>query len=133
MGHQKTPVKSLIVGCVIKIALDVVLILIKPLNILGAVISGGVCYFVVFMFNYKKIKQLVAVKFADTFFYVSIQACLVSLFAFVSNNFFKMLFGDTVSLFISGIIAVIVFAVTYYVFFMQSEKQVNLETKAELT
>ena len=133
LGKQKEPVKALLVGCVIKIGLDVVLILIKPINIFGAVISGGVCYFVVFLLNYAKIKKLVGASFSESYFYVSVQACLVSLFAFFSNNLFKTLFSETVALFAGGMIAVLVFMVTYYVFFMQKDKEVNLQTNAELT
>ncbi len=119
IGKPKEPVKSLLVGCVIKIALDVCLILIKPLNIMGAVVSGGVCYFVVLVLNYKKIKEFAGAKMFNEYNYISIQACFVCLFAFFSNMLFKMIVSDIAAMFIAGGVAVAVYGITFYVFFMQ--------------
>ena len=121
LGHQKYPVKTLLVGCVIKIILDVCLILVKSLNIFGAIISAGVCYFVVLVLNYKKIKKLTGASLFSSYFDVSVQACFVCMFAYFSNLLFKMVFSEVLAMFVSGIIAVVVFAVTFYVFFVQNK------------
>ncbi len=129
MNKQKYPVKSLLIGCSIKIVLDVVLLLIQPINIMGAVISGGVCYLVVFMLNYNMVKKLTGATLSNSFFYVSIQACFVCMFAYFSNLLFKMVFSEMIAMFIAGILAVLVFATTFYVFFMGKSGEYGFENK----
>ena len=126
LGYQKEPIKSLLFGCVIKIIFDVALILIKPLNIYGAILSGGVCYLVVLLMDYKKIKQVTGANILSSYFYISIQASFVCLFAFFSNKLFRYIFSGTTAMFLAGILAISVFAITYYVFFMQKEKNYEI-------
>ena len=124
LGKPKEPVIALLIGCVVKIVLDVVLISIPQVGIFGAVIAGGVCYFIVLNINYNKLKKLTGAKlFAHDYFYVCIQECFVCLFAFFANMLFQIMFSATISMFIAGAIAVAVFMSTYYVFFMG--KKVN--------
>lgn len=123
LGYQKYPVKTLLVGCVVKIILDVCLILVKPLNILGVVIAGGVCYFLVFMLNYKKIRQITDVRITNIYFYVAIQECFVCLFAFFVNAIMNMMFSETWAMFIGGVVAIMIFFVTYYIFFVYDKKR----------
>ncbi len=123
LGYSKIPVKSLCVGCVIKIGLDCLLIPISSINIFGSVISAGACYLVVFFMNYKKIKKLTGSEFRQTIFYVSIQEMFICLFAFLSNYFFKLILGNNISLFLSGFVTLIVFCITYYVFFIYEKNQ----------
>lgn len=118
LNHSKVPVKSLLIGCGIKIVLDCVLIPISAINIFGVMISGAVCYFVVFSLNFSKIKKLTGLDIKNTIFYTSIQASLVCLFAYVVNVLCKMVFSDVISMFVSGFVAVAVFFVTYYMFFI---------------
>lgn len=129
MGQQKYPVKSLLVGCFVKIALDVALLLLRPVNIMGAVISGAVCYFLVLLLNYKKVKILTGAKLSNSLFYVSIQACFVSLFAFFSNWLFKMVFSDMIALTLGGILVGLIFVATFYVFFMNKQKDFEFENE----
>ena len=124
LNYSKVPVKSLLVGCGVKIVLDCLLIPIKSINIFGVVISALVCYLIVFILNYKKIKSITGVSIKNTFFYVSIQACLVCLFAYFANLLFKLLFSDVVSLFAAGFVTACIFFITFYVFFV-SNKQVD--------
>lgn len=133
IGYAKEPVKSLLVGCVVKVVLDVCLILIKPLNIMGAIIAGGVCYFVVLTLNYRKIKRLTGASLFGSYFYISVQSCFVCMFAFFANLLFKMLFSETIAMFISGMIAVAIFAITFYMFFMQDSVNVESESAEKLT
>lgn len=129
LGHSKLPVKSLLVGCVIKIIVDLLLIPIKNINIFGVVVSSAICYVVVFVLNFKQVKKFTGASMKNALFYVSIQACLVCLFAFVSNMLCSILFAETTSLFIAGLISVAVFFITFYVFFMCDKEQVEFKEK----
>ena len=133
LGKPNEPVKALLVGCVLKIAFDVALILIKPLNIFGAVLSAGGCYFAVLLLNQNKVYKLTGAKIFSDYFHISIQVCFVSLFAFGANILFKMVFSETIALFIAGIIAVIVFLVTYYSFFIQSNGDSDESSFSQIT
>lgn len=131
LGQSKVPVKSLLIGCSLKIILDVLLIPIPSINIFGSIISSAVCYISVFALNYFKIRQLTNIKIKNSLFFISIQACFVCSFAYVTNLIFNMLFNEFISLLVAGFIAVSVFFVTYYIFFiydgniMFKEKQVK--------
>lgn len=129
LGYSKVPVKSLLVGCVIKIVLDLVLIPIKAINIFGAIISGAICYLVVFCLNFNQLKKLTGVNVKNTIFYISIQECFVCLFAFVSNFLCNMVFAETISMFVSGFVTIAVFAITYYIFFMYDKEFGNFGEK----
>ena len=121
------------IGCVIKILLDLILVSVKSINILGASIAGGVCYFTVFLLNYRKIKELTKASIVDSCFYISIQECFVCLFAFVVNVLMRMVFSDFVSLLISGVVAVSIFFVTYFVFFMSNKNDEDFLSENKLT
>lgn len=129
LGDSKKPVKSLLVGCVIKIGLDLIFIPIKSVNIFGVVISGAVCYFTVFILNYLKVKNLTGVNLKNTLFYLLIQATFVCLFGFICNIFCQKIFSENISLFISGFIAIIVFFITYYLFFVYEKANKNFQEK----
>lgn len=129
LGYSKIPVKSLLVGCVLKIILDLILIPIPAINIFGSVISGAVCYVSVFALNFSKIKKLTNVDIKNSIFYISIQASFVCLFAYVANLLVNMLFSEFVALFVAGIIAVLVFFITYYVFFVYEGNSVDFKEK----
>ncbi len=129
LGYSKYPVKTLFIGCLIKIFFNVILLRVPALNIQGAVISGGICYFVVMLLNYNKIHKLTGATIKDSYFYVSIQACFVSLFAYFSNEIFQMAFSSTLSLFFAGSLAVLVFALTYYFFFLNNRSKLQVLSK----
>lgn len=119
LGETKYPVKTLLIGCLIKVGLNLTLLAIPAVNIAGAVISGGVCYFIVFLLNYKKLKTLANFSIKYSYFYISIQACFVCFFAYFTNTLCQMLFSDLIAFFVAGALAIIVFSVTYYSFFMK--------------
>lgn len=133
LGETKYPVKTLFFGCLIKVALNFILISIPSINIVGAVISGGVCYFVVFLLNYKKIKNLTEVSIKNAYFYISIQACFVCFFAYFTNLLCLMLVGETMSMFIAGGLALIVFFVSYHSFFISGVDSDEFEQQNKLT
>ena len=123
LNYSKYPVKSLLIGCGVKLALDFALIVIPSVNILGAIISGGACYLTVFILNYKKVKKLTGASLFSSYFYISIQASFVSLFAFFANHLCLIIMGESSSMFVAGFITVCMFLITYYVFFMSEENK----------
>ncbi len=118
MGKQKLAAKSTLIGSGIKVILTLALVGIKNINILGAMISGGASYIVVFLINYIKIKAETEARLSNLFFNLAIQECLVCLFAYFSNMLFGMTFGTKIALFAGGITAVIIFAISYYVLYL---------------
>lgn len=118
LGKQNYAVKSLILGSIIKIVLTVMLVSFGRINILGAMISGGLSYFVVFLINYGKIKKETTARITNVLMRVIIQECLVCLFAFFVNVLFEMVFGEKVALFVGGLTAIAIFAISYYVLFL---------------
>ncbi len=127
LGKSKVPVKSLLVGCAVKILLDLAFIPVRKINIFGAVLSGAGCYLVVFILNLKKVKEYTGFEFKRSMFYISIQECFICLFAFVSNFLCMQVLSESVSMFIAGAVAVAVFVITYYAFFMYDKSEYNLE------
>jgi stage V sporulation protein B len=127
MGRQKYAARSVAIGAVIKIVLTVALVAIPEINIYGVMVSGGMSYLSVFLMNYAEIKKKTTARISNFYLNVSVQECFVCLFAFVANYLFMMVFGDGVALFAGGMVAVMIFAVTYYVLFMLKEKS-NVQT-----
>lgn len=124
MGKQVFTMKSIIIGCVIKIVLTCVLVSLPQINILGAMISGGVSYFIVFMMNYLQIRKMTSARISKVASDVLVQECLVCLFAYFSNKLFSLAFGGGVALFAGGIVSLIIFLVTYYTFFLIDREKV---------
>lgn len=118
LGKQNLAVKSLLIGSGIKIVLTITLVSFKSINILGAMMSGGVSYFVVFLINYRKITKETDARISNIFLEVSIQECLVCLFAFFTNILISLAFGDSAGMFVGGVTAIIIFMITYYVLFL---------------
>lgn len=123
MGKQVFTVKTLLVGSVIKIILTIILVSVKNINILGAMVSGGISYLVVFLLNYKQIQKESLARLSNVMFGVVVQSCFVCLFAYFSNMLFKMVLGGSVALFAGGIVSVIIFLVTYYTLFLMDKTQ----------
>ena len=121
MGKQKQAAKAILVGSGIKIVLTIALVSVKNINIFGAMISGGVSYIVVFLMNYKHIRKESEVQMMKLLFNLSIQECLVCLFAYFTNQLFGIVFGESVAMFVGGIVAILIFAVTYYILFFEKE------------
>lgn len=125
LNEQKYVLKITVIGCVIKIVLDVCLISIYSLNIMGTVIAGGVSYLFVMLMGYKKVKECTSVKISTFYLHISLQACLVCVFAYFMNSILKNVFSDVVALFFAGGIAGLVFIVTYYMFFIHQKNKEN--------
>lgn len=129
LGKSKIPVKSLFIGCVIKIVFDFAFIPVRKINILGAIISGAACYVAVFVLNYKNVKKFTGLEFKNSIFYISIQECFICLFAFVSNFLCSLVMSEFIAMIIAGTIAIAVFLITYYTFFMYDKSGYNFKEK----
>ena len=129
LGKIKIPVKSLLVGCVIKIVFDLAFIPVRKINIFGAIISGTACYLTVFILNYKKVKEYTGLEFKNSMFYISIQECFICLFAFVSKFLCSLIMSEFASMLFAGTIAISVFMITYYAFFMYDKTGYNFKEK----
>lgn len=119
LGKTKIPMKSLIVGGVIKLVFDALLVRIQSINILGTVIAGGMCYFVVFALNFRQIKKLTEASLFKSYFKISLQECFVAGVAFVINFLCLKFWGASISLIVAGSAAVVVFFVSYYFLFLR--------------
>lgn len=126
LGKQNASVKSLLIGSGIKIVLTITLVSLKSVNILGAMMSGGVSYLVVFLINYSRIKKETQARISNIMLGLSVQECLVCLFAFFTNMLIGMAFGSNVGMFVGGCTAIIIFVITYYVLFIiERPKQIS--------
>jgi stage V sporulation protein B len=123
LGNHKNAASSIAIGALVKIVLTIVLVGNSRVNIYGVMISGGVSYLVVFVMNYIRIKQETEARIHNFYFGVSIQECFVCLFAFASNYFLGLVFGENIALFGGGFVAVMIFAASYYVLFMLKERR----------
>lgn len=129
LGKSKIPVKSLLIGVIFKVGLNVFLISVPSINILGAVIAGGVCYFLVFLLNYRAIKKQTGASLFGSYFHISLQECFVCVIAFSINLLCLRFFSGSVSLVIAGVFSVLVFFVSYYWFFLRGDLQKTAESK----
>ena len=123
IGKQKFTMKTIVFGSIIKIVLTLALVSIKEVNILGAMLSGGVSYLVVFALNYREIKKHTSARFSNIISESIIQCCLVCLFAYFSNKLFTLALGETIALFAGGLVSVIIFLITYYTLFLIGKSQ----------
>ena len=57
MGKQKQAAKSILIGSAVKIIFTLLLVSVRNINILGAMLSGGISYVIVFLINYAHIKK----------------------------------------------------------------------------
>lgn len=126
VGKQRQAARSILIGSAIKILLTIILVSVKEINILGAMISGGMSYFAVFFINFKNIKKTCEFDMTKLIFNVAIQECFVCLFAFLANWLLNFRFGSEIALFAGGSVAVLVFVLTYYfLFFEKKSKKIS--------
>ena len=128
LGKHKNAASAIGFGALIKVVLTIVLVGNPRVNIYGVMISGGVSYLAVFVANYLRIKKETSLKLQNIYFGVSIQECAVCLVAFFSNYFLGLVFGGNIALFGGGFIAVMIFAVSYYILFVLKSKGEDYST-----
>ena len=118
MGKQNQAAKAILLGSLIKIFMTILLVSFKDINIFGAMVSGAVSYVCIFGINYKNIRSITDVRITELFFDLAMQECLVCLFAFFANRLFNVIFGARMALFGGGVVAIVIFAITYYIFYL---------------
>ena len=123
MGKQKQTAKSILIGSVVKIVLTVLFVSVKNINIMGAMVSGGVSYVIVFLINYSYIKKETEARISNLFFGLAIQELFVCFVAFLGNMVLEMNFGSKIALFVGGLLSVFVFMASYYVLFLMGERK----------
>ena len=129
LGRTDIPLKSLVVGAVIKIVLNFILIGNPHININGAPIASIACYLVVVIINMYSIIKITEVKinFASVFIKPCICSAISAFVAFLTNLVFgkflgslgdpdSMINGNTVALIIAVIAAVIAYVITILLF-----------------
>lgn len=121
VGKQRQAARSILVGSLVKIVFTVALVSIKEINILGAMISGGISYFVAFLINFRNIKKACEFDMSKLIFNIAIQECLVCLFAFFVNWFLIGRYSGQTALFVGGIVSVLVFVLSYYVLLFEKK------------
>ena len=122
LGHTKYPVVVLIVASILKVALNAMLIRMPELNIMGTVIASVLCQLFIVLLNQHKVKKITGASPKNAIFYISIQAVMVCLFAFFSNRFLKIILNSSLSLVVAGTISLLIFCVSYYMFFIYKKK-----------
>ena len=126
VGKQRQAARSILIGSAIKILLTIALVSVKEINILGAMISGGASYLIAFFINFNCIRKSCEFDMTKLIFNVAIQECFVCLFAFLANGLLSFRFGSEIALFVGGIIAILVFILTYYfLFFEKKSKKIS--------
>lgn len=123
IGRPKEAVKSLILGCCLKVVMETALLLVPKVGILAVVISAGLCYFVVLCKNYSSLQKYCKVKLFSGYYYTSIQLFFVCMFAFFLNFMFINLFGEMLALVLAGTVTLMVFCITYYAFFVSKSNE----------
>lgn len=123
IGRPREAVKSLVLGCSLKIFSEAALLLVPKVGILAVAISAGLCYFVVLGKNYLSLQRYCRVKLFSGYFYTSIQLFLVCMFAFFLNFMFISLFGEMLALLLAGTVTLVIFCITYYIFFISKSNE----------
>ncbi len=144
LGRTDIPLKSLIVGAVIKIVLNYVLIGNPHININGAPIASIACYLVVVIINMYSIIKITGVRINLMSVFVKPCICSVisAVIAFLTNSVFSrflgslgnpdsMINGNTVALAIAVIAAVIAYVITILLFKGISKDDLMMIPKGE--
>ncbi|WP_027632562.1 putative polysaccharide biosynthesis protein [Clostridium hydrogeniformans] len=118
-GHNKVPVISLVIGCIIKILASYLLIPIPEINIYGAVISSIIGYLIPVIINIIALKKVLGFKIR---YYDSlIKPAFASVFMifsvlFVYNNLINKEFGTSIACLIAIFLGVIIYVLLIIVF-----------------
>lgn len=129
LGRTDIPLKSLVVGAVIKIILNYILIGSPHININGAPIASIACYLVVVLINLYSIIKItgVNINFGSVFIKPCICSGISAVVAFLTNLVFgkflgnignpdSVMNGNTIALIIAVIAAVIAYVITILLF-----------------
>lgn len=133
LGKMYTPALALLIGCVIKIGLNLVLITNPNINIYGAVISSFICQFVVFMIVYITMKRNIKVKFEPVKHIVKplLAGLIMGAVIFFINYLFNGVIRNSILTIINIMIGAVVYLISVFAFKILSKDEILMLPKGE--
>ena len=133
LGKMYTPALALLIGCVIKIGLNLVLITNPNINIYGAVISSFICQFVVFMIVYITMKRNIKVKFEPMKHIVKplLAGLIMGAVIFFINYLFNGVIRNSILTIINIMIGAVVYLISVFALKILSKDEILMLPKGE--
>lgn len=133
LGKMYTPALALLIGCVIKIGLNLVLITNPNINIYGAVISSFICQFVVFMIVYITMKRNIKVKFEPVKHIVKplLAGLIMVAVIFFINYLFNGVIRNSILTIINIMIGAVVYLISVFALKILSKDEILMLPKGE--
>lgn len=133
LGKMYTPALALLIGCVIKIGLNLVLITNPNINIYGAVISSFICQFVVFMIVYITMKRNIKVKFEPMKHIIKplLAGLIMGAVIFLINYLFSGVIRNSILTIINIMIGAVVYLISVFALKILSKDEILMLPKGE--
>lgn len=133
LGKMYTPALALLIGCVIKIGLNLVLITNPNINIYGAVISSFICQFVVFMIVYITMKKNIKVKFEPMKHIIKplLAGLIMGAVIFFINYLFNGVIRNSILTIINIMIGAVVYLISVFALKILSKDEILMLPKGE--
>ena len=133
LGKMYTPALALLIGCVIKIGLNLVLITNPNINIYGAVISSFICQFVVFMIVYITMKRNIKVKFEPVKHIIKplLAGLIMGAVIFFINYVFNGVIRNSILTIINIMIGAVVYLISVFALKILSKDEILMLPKGE--
>ena len=133
LGKMYTPALALLIGCVIKIGLNLVLITNPNINIYGAVISSFICQFVVFMIVYITMKRNIKVKFEPIKHIIKplLAGLIMGAVIFFINYLFNGVIRNSILTIINIMIGAVVYLISVFALKILSKDEILMLPKGE--
>lgn len=133
LGKMYTPALALLIGCVIKIGLNLVLITNPNINIYGAVISSFICQFVVFMIVYITMKRNIKVKFEPMKHIIKplLAGLIMGVVIFFVNHLFSGVIRSSILTIINIMIGAVVYLISVFALKILSKDEILMLPKGE--
>lgn len=133
LGKMYTPALALLIGCVIKIGLNLVLITNPNINIYGAVISSFICQFVVFMIVYITMKRNIKVKFEPMKHIIKpiLAGLIMGAVIFLINYLFSGIIRNSILTIINIMIGAVVYLISVFALKILSKDEILMLPKGE--
>lgn len=131
LGKMYTPALALLIGCVIKIGLNLVLITNPNINIYGAVISSFVCQFIVFLIITIKIKKTINIKFdiKNQILKPIVAGIIMGGIIYIINYIFKDIIRYKILTFIDILIGALVYFISIFSLKVLNKKEILMLPK----
>lgn len=133
LGKMYTPALALLIGCVIKIGLNLVLITNPNINIYGAVISSFICQFVVFMIVYITMKRNIKVKFEPVKHIIKplLAGLIMGAVIFLINHLFNGVIINSILTIVNIMIGAVVYLISVFALKILSKDEILMLPKGE--